>query len=68
MSYDTDDFCIVPGTVIRTTDRAVLYEVRTAIRPYEKWIPRSVIEDGEYADVFHENLSIKEWFVDKEGL
>ena len=32
------------------------------------WIPRSVCDDGEVVGVGDTDLSVREWFADKEGL
>lgn len=34
----------------------------------EKWIPRSVCEDGDNLSVGDADVVVAEWFADKEGL
>lgn len=61
------DYVLIEADCIKAaTDRAVL----AVIDGEEHWIPRSVIEDGDdiVAGGDPEELSVAEWFVNKEGL
>ncbi len=62
MDYDS-----VRATVIKTTDKAVLFD----FSGQEMWVPRSVIEEGEGIediDSFHgeQIFEIQTWFCEKE--
>ena len=59
----------VKGVFKHYTDRAVLLEIDGE----DRWIPRSVIEDGfdpsdENAKGDEVELQIKSWFAEREGL
>jgi hypothetical protein len=34
----------------------------------EKWIPRSLCEDGDQLDMGDRDVVVQQWFADKEGL
>lgn len=60
------------GEVDAVTDKAIHFVYNPDDDdPYgqqEKWIPRSVCEDGENVAVGDEELRIARWFVEKEGM
>lgn len=58
-------FVSIDGYIVkRETDRAVLV-VKAG---HEVWIPRSVIDQGEVADVGDTDLSVEQWFAKRTSL
>lgn len=55
----------VRGTIIATTDMAVLLERKD---DDEVWIPRSVIDEGDSLEENDCDPLVKKWFINKEGL
>ncbi|QRE76989.1 hypothetical protein [Methylobacterium aquaticum] len=67
------DWVRVAGTVIRTSDAAVLFELRRDVmnayaKVEQKWIPRSLVLDGAAVVAGSESLSVRRWFAEKNGL
>lgn len=59
-------FIPAEGQVKKATDRAVLFQFKHT--KTEHWIPRSCIEDGMDIQPYDEEISIAEWFIEKEDL
>lgn len=61
MEYETID-----AEIVTVTDAAVLLDTCSG----ERWVPRSLIENGHELNEFSDDGSfeIAEWFVEKEGL
>ena len=59
------DHSIIKCAVVKTTAQAVyvLFDDLTC-----RWIPRSVIRDGDNTKMQDTNLWIADWFVEKEEL
>lgn len=55
---------LVRGTVIRTTERAVLIDLDGD----ETWIPRSVCRDGEHIDESWTEIEVANWWLRQEKL
>lgn len=60
-----DEYEIVEGEVIHTTDLAILISMEESD---ERWIPRSVVEDGDFIQIGDTELFVKAWFCEREGL
>lgn len=60
---------IVEGEVRSVTAKAVLFIPRgpDGDDGYV-WVPRSVIVDGDHAEVGDTDLEVASWFVEREGL
>jgi len=55
------------ATVIRTTERAILFEIG-GFGGHKQWVPRSQVEGG--AHIFGGDsivVEISDWFAEKEG-
>lgn len=65
-SHD-DDWDIVYGEIIRTTEKAILIKIKWG---YEHWVPRSLIQDGDSFNDFsnQDSFYVQRWFCEKEGL
>lgn len=65
-------YTVVECDVRRTTEKALLiyfYDDNNELSAIEKWIPRSVVEDGDSVEVEDEaTLHIATWFCEKEGI
>lgn len=60
-----NNYSPVTGTIIATTDKAVLLEEPNGD---EIWIPRSVIDGGDATEEQDSDPNVADWFIDKEGL
>lgn len=56
---------IIPCVVIQTTPQAVRIVVDNLA---SKWVPRSVVRDGENVKILDKNLWIADWWAEKEQL
>lgn len=56
--------------VSKTTPKAVLIKQQHANHARSYWIPRSLIEDGDFVDESEgiTEIGIEEWFVEQEGI
>lgn len=59
-------FLPLQGKVKKLTDRAVLFSFKNYGELVEKWIPKSVIDEGDDVSVGDEEVLVAEWFCDKE--
>lgn len=63
----SQQFVPVAGRVMELRDKHVNYEIGSR-RLHVKRIPLSLIEHGDSLQVGAENINVRKWFVDKEGL
>jgi len=66
-----NDYALVHGKIVKTTEKAILIDVEVnRFRSNEKWVPRSVIEDGDCYNNYSGDTDfyVQSWFVKKEGL
>lgn len=65
-------FTAFPGTVIRTTEAAVLVRPRAQKGVEhihgEQWFPRRVLLDGDTLDVGDSDIEVRTWFIRKQGI
>lgn len=54
--------------VTAATEKAVLITWNEHGEDFQTWVPRSVCQDGDMLDIGHKDLTVKYWFVEKEGL
>lgn len=61
---------IIHGNVVIATPKAVkLRFFKQGEGVVEKWVPRSVITDGEKIPAgYHDDFEIADWFCEKEGI
>lgn len=57
------------GVVIRTSERAVLYEIGPDVKVHQ-WVPKSLILDGTEARKTGEEgaVYVPQWFAEQEGI
>jgi hypothetical protein len=64
------DGVVVSCGILRTTEKAVLcefYDPKDGA--FEKWVPRSVIEDGDQLEEgLNQDIEVAGWFATKEGI
>ena len=60
-------YALLAAEIIRTTDDAVCVFIEGE-EPPDRWIPRSVCEDGDSIEVGDEELYVARWFLDRQGL
>lgn len=62
------EYATVSAIVDKLTDKAALLMINGETA--ERWVPRSVIEDGESLEVIddYQDIHIAKWWCDKEGV
>jgi hypothetical protein len=66
MARATKQYEAIGGEVVKTTDAAVLVDLKDGSD--QKWVPRSVCEDGDSLEEGDDDLRVEKWFAEKEGL